>query len=169
MKKRKLLALTGSVCMILMLAALPFMAACSEEAAPTTTPTRPTAPSPTTITPPTTPTTPTTPPGQTTPATPPTLNNVGVVTLEVLNPQGEIPTPKPAGALNPRVTDLAGKTIALVANRKAGANLFSDLFIEALKVKVPTAVCVQYERVRDATKAFTTDYKPEAFVHFMGD
>ena len=56
------------------------------------------------------------------------------VTLEVLNPRGEIP-PLPILSLAPRVTDLAGKTIGIYWNEKAGGNNFWDVIEELLKGK----------------------------------
>jgi hypothetical protein len=58
------------------------------------------------------------------------------VTLEVLNPLGEI-TPPPTLGISPRVADLNGKTVALMDNWKTGAVYLQDRFEELLKKKYP--------------------------------
>lgn len=62
---------------------------------------------------------------------------VAQVTLEVMNPQAEMPPPPYVGGLAPGVGDLAGKRIGLIANNKAGAELFLSKIEELLKAKVP--------------------------------
>ncbi len=58
------------------------------------------------------------------------------VTLEVLNPLGEI-EPPPTLGINPRVPDLNGKTVALMDNWKTGGVYLQDRFEELLKKKYP--------------------------------
>ena len=58
------------------------------------------------------------------------------VTLEVLNPLGEI-TPPPTLGINPRIPDLSGKTVALMDNWKTGGVYLQDRFEELLKKKYP--------------------------------
>ena len=58
------------------------------------------------------------------------------VTIQVLNPAGEI-EPPPTLGLNPRLSDLNGKTIALMDNWKAGGVYLQDRFEELLKKKYP--------------------------------
>jgi hypothetical protein len=70
---------------------------------------------------------------------PPMSDNVK---LELLDPRGEIEIIKKYG-LAKRVTDLAGKRIALVHNQKAGASTFLDAVEELLKEKFPTATFVK--------------------------
>ena len=65
------------------------------------------------------------------------------VTLEVLNPRGEI-KPPPTLAPSPRVTDLAGKRIGIYWNGKSGGNNFWDVAEDLLKEKFPTATTVRY-------------------------
>jgi hypothetical protein len=60
----------------------------------------------------------------------------GNVTLEVLNPLGEI-EPPPTLGLNPRSPDLNGKTIALMDNWKTGGVYLQDRFEELLKKRFP--------------------------------
>lgn len=48
-------------------------------------------------------------------------------------------------APKPRVADLAGKKIALVANYKAGAELFLTKIEELMKAKYPTATILRFK------------------------
>jgi hypothetical protein len=59
------------------------------------------------------------------------------VTLEVLNPLGEI-VPPPTLGLNTRIPDLNGKTVALMDNWKTGGVYLQDRFEELLKKKYPS-------------------------------
>ncbi len=68
--------------------------------------------------------------------------NEKTVELTLLNPRGVI-EPPPIFAPAPRVTDLAGKKIALIHNMKQGANTFLDAVEELLKVKYPTATLLR--------------------------
>jgi hypothetical protein len=58
------------------------------------------------------------------------------VTIQVLNPAGEI-EPPPTLGLNPRLSDLNWKTIALMDNWKPGGVYLQDKFEELLKKKYP--------------------------------
>lgn len=58
------------------------------------------------------------------------------VTLEVLNPLGEV-IPPPTLGISPRLTDLNGKTVALMDNWKTGGVYLQDRFEELLKKKYP--------------------------------
>jgi hypothetical protein len=58
------------------------------------------------------------------------------VTLEVLNPLGEI-SPPPTLGISPRLTDLNGKTVALMDNWKTGGVYLQDRFEELLKQRFP--------------------------------
>ena len=58
------------------------------------------------------------------------------VTLEVLNPMGEV-IPPPILGINPRIPDLNGKTVALMDNWKTGGVYLQDRFDEFLKKKFP--------------------------------
>ncbi len=62
--------------------------------------------------------------------------SAGEVTLEVLNPLGEI-LPPPTLGINPRVANLNGKTVALMDNWKTGGVYLQDRFEELLKKKFP--------------------------------
>jgi len=63
------------------------------------------------------------------------------VSLEVVNPRGEIPPPKTLG-ISPRGGSLDGKKIVLIDNGKYGASNFLDVLAEMIKHKYPTATVV---------------------------
>ena len=65
------------------------------------------------------------------------------VTIEVLNPRGEI-KPPPTLAPSPRIGDLAGKKIGIYWNGKQGGNNFWDVVEELLKEKFPTAKIMRF-------------------------
>jgi hypothetical protein len=58
------------------------------------------------------------------------------VTLEVLNPLGEV-EPEPTLGISPRISDLKGKTVALMDNWKTGGVYLQDRFEELLKKQFP--------------------------------
>jgi len=92
------------------------------------------------------------------------------VTLEVMNPQAEIPPPPAVGRLAPRVGDLAGKTIGLIANSKPGAELFLTKIEELLKAKVPTATIVRLRMMNvKPEQAKSLASKVDTFIHATGD
>jgi hypothetical protein len=62
--------------------------------------------------------------------------------LEVLNPRGELRV-EVEGLSNPRVTDLAGKKILLIPNRRPGTNFFITALEEVLKEKYPAATTIR--------------------------
>jgi hypothetical protein len=66
------------------------------------------------------------------------------VTLEVVNPRGEIPPP-PFFPLSPRVKELAGKRIGLYWIGKAGGDNFWDGVEELLSAKYPSATILRYQ------------------------
>jgi hypothetical protein len=96
------------------------------------------------------------------------------VTLEVMNPRGEIPPPPTIG-INKRVPDLAGKKIVLIDNGKFGANNFLDVIAEMLKEKYPTATIVMYPKpsaqtITDLPKWYpTVKQQGDLFVFGVGD
>ena len=64
------------------------------------------------------------------------------VTLEVLEPKGELNDPRREGLSNPRLTDLNGKTIALMSIHvdalfQFGTELFFDILEEELRARYP--------------------------------
>lgn len=96
------------------------------------------------------------------------------VTLEVMNPRGEIPPPPTIG-INPRVPDLAGKKIVLVDNGKFGADNFLEVVAQLLKQKFPTTTIVMYPKpaaqtITDMPKWYpTVKQQGDLFVFGVGD
>jgi hypothetical protein len=96
------------------------------------------------------------------------------VTLEVMNPRGEIPPPTTLG-LSTRVADLAGKKIVLVDNGKFGANNFLEVIAQMLKQKYPTATIVMYPKpaaqtITDMPKWYpTVAQQGDLYVFGVGD
>lgn len=96
------------------------------------------------------------------------------VTLEVMNPRGEIPPPPTLG-INPRVPDLAGKKIVLIDNGKFGASNFLDALADMLKQKYPAATIVMYPKpaaqtITDLPKWYpTVKQQGDLFVFGVGD
>ncbi len=92
------------------------------------------------------------------------------VTLEVLNPRGEIP-PIPALAPAARVSDLLGKTIGIYWNGKQGGNNFWDVTEGLIKEKIPTAKLVRYKGPFDLgdKTAATFAKEVDVFLYGVGD
>lgn len=96
------------------------------------------------------------------------------VTLEVMNPRGEIPPPPTLG-INPRVPDLAGKKIVLIDNGKFGASNFLEVIAQMLKQKYPTATIVMYPKpaaqtITDMPKWYpTVKQQGDLFIFGVGD
>ena len=137
--KRKVTIL-GFIFLALILAAMPFMAACGEEEPAPTTPTTPVTP----VTP-ATPTTPTTP---ATPVTPPVVEPVatgdsGDGMFTVLNPRG-IEPPREFQAISPRLDTLSGKKVGVV-NLLGGNDIVMTTIAPSIKALVPDCDAVYYE------------------------
>jgi hypothetical protein len=96
------------------------------------------------------------------------------VTLEVMNPRGEIPPPVTIG-LTPRVPDLAGKKIVLVDNGKFGADNFLNVIAAMLKQRFPTATIVMdpkpsAQTITDLPKWYpTVKQQGDLFIFGVGD
>jgi hypothetical protein len=92
------------------------------------------------------------------------------VTLEVLNPRGEI-KPPPTFAPTPRVADLAGKRIGIYWNGKSGGKNFWDVTEELLKEKFPTATILRYRGPFDLGEkvAGTLAKEVDVFIYGVGD
>ncbi|MGD1211728.1 MAG: hypothetical protein ABR973_10280 [Candidatus Acidiferrales bacterium] len=96
------------------------------------------------------------------------------VTLEVMNPRGEIPPPKTLG-ISPRGGNLDGKKIVLIDNGKYGASNFLDALADMLKQKYPTATIVMYPKpaaqtITDLPKWYpTVKQQGDLFVFGVGD
>ncbi len=96
------------------------------------------------------------------------------VTLDVMNPRGEIPPPPTVG-ISPRVNALAGKRIVLIDNGKFGASNFLDVVAQILKQKYPTATIVMYPKPAAQTITDLPHWYPtvkqqgDLFVFGVGD
>jgi len=96
------------------------------------------------------------------------------VTLEVMNPRGEIPPPKTLG-ISPRGASLDGKKIVLIDNGKFGASNFLDALADMLKQKYPTATIVMYPKPAAQTITNLPNWYPtvkqqgDLFVFGVGD
>jgi len=96
------------------------------------------------------------------------------VTLEVMNPRGEIPPPKTLG-ISPRGGSLDGKKIVLIDNGKYGASNFLDALADKLKQKYPSATIVMdpkpaAQTITDLPKWYpTVKQQGDLFVFGVGD
>jgi predicted GTPase len=96
------------------------------------------------------------------------------VTLEVMNPRGEIPPPKTVG-ISPRGGSLDGKKIVLIDNGKYGASNFLDALADMLKEKYPKATVVMYPKPAAQTITALPKWYPtvkqqgDLFVFGVGD
>jgi len=96
------------------------------------------------------------------------------VTLEVMNPRGEIPPPKTLG-ISPRGGNLDGKKIVLIDNGKYGASNFLDALADKLKQKYPGATIVMdpkpaAQTITDLPKWYPTiKQQGDLFVFGVGD
>ncbi len=96
------------------------------------------------------------------------------ITLEVMNPMGEIEPPATLG-ISSRVGNLAGKRIALMHNHKPGASNLLDALEKLLSKRYPTASFVRgYETDPVMPPKDPDTYKKAAancdtFIFAMGD
>jgi len=96
------------------------------------------------------------------------------VTLEVMNPRGEIPPPKTLG-ISQRGGSLDGKKIVLIDNGKYGASNFLDALADKIKEKYPKATVVMYPKpaaqtITDLPKWYpTVKQQGDLFVFGVGD
>ena len=96
------------------------------------------------------------------------------VTLEVMNPRGEIPPPKTLG-ISPRGGGLDGKKIVLIDNGKYGASNFLDALADKIKQKYPSATVVMdpkpaAQTITDLPKWYPTiKQQGDLFVFGVGD
>ena len=102
-----------------------------------------------------------------------TKSRSGGVTLEVLNPRGEIP-PITTKGIVPRLRDLDSKKIGLVDNGKAGADYFLDATEELLKSKFPGMTVLRFRKtegtINPAPKMYSAvAEKCDAFIYATGD
>lgn len=92
------------------------------------------------------------------------------VTIEVLNPRGEIVLDDLHG-ISPRLPDLAGKTIGLYANGKSGINEFLNIIESQFKQKHPTVTIKRYAGAFDVGDKLAGQIAKEvnAVVYGVGD
>lgn len=97
------------------------------------------------------------------------------VSLAVLNPRGDVSPPLLTG-LQPRVTSLEGKRIALLENGKQGAKEFMDALAEQLMQRYPSATVLRIPKPEGSRFAFDAKaWYPEVarqadvFAYGMGD
>lgn len=96
------------------------------------------------------------------------------VTIEVMNPRGEIPPPKTLG-ISARGGGLDGKKIVLIDNGKYGASNFLDVLADMIKQKYPAATVVMYPKpaaqtITDLPKWYpTVKQQGDLFVFGVGD
>jgi hypothetical protein len=89
------------------------------------------------------------------------------VTLEVMNPRGEIPPP-PFNAPSERVTNLDGKTVGIYWIGKAGGDNFWDGVEELLNEKYPNTKTVRYRGPFDLGDARAAQIIKEVDTMFYG-
>ncbi|MFC1920542.1 hypothetical protein ACFLYQ_02325 [Chloroflexota bacterium] len=97
--------------------------------------------------------------------------NTEAVSLEVLNPRGEVDHP-PTVPPNPRITSLDGKKVALYWNSKENGYVFWDAIEVELKKACPSATILRYNGAFDIGDAIAERIKADgvdAFMYGMGD
>ena len=95
----------------------------------------------------------------------------GLVTLEVLNPQGEVPVVEET-APSPRLDTLDGKTIAMISNGHPDVNVVLEEIEQNIKEKYPTANFVHMRTGSgyNLTEEQINEIKGyDAYVHGIGD
>ncbi|MBZ5696386.1 MAG: hypothetical protein LAN36_13630 [Acidobacteriia bacterium] len=96
------------------------------------------------------------------------------VTLEVMNPRGEIPPPQTVG-ISPRGGKLDGKKVVLIDNGKFGADNFLWVIGQLIKQKYPGATVVMYPKPSAQTITALPKWYPtvkqqgDLFVFGVGD
>jgi hypothetical protein len=95
---------------------------------------------------------------------------VAQVTLQVLNPRGEITLP-PVSAPSARIANLEGKKVGLYWNGKAGGNHFWNSIEQLLKDKLPKTNILRYEGAFDLGDSLAAKMAKEtdAFLYGVGD
>ena len=97
-------------------------------------------------------------------------SDVSEVTLQVLNPRGEITLP-PVSSPSTRVPDLEGKKIGLYWNEKPGGIHFWNGIEQLLKEKLPDATILRYSGAFDLGDELAARIAREtdAFLYGVGD
>ncbi len=90
------------------------------------------------------------------------------ISLICFNPQGTVETTPPVGLSNPRLKDLAGKTIGIFWDGKKGGDNFCIAVEELLKERYPTAITrrLAWGDINAAEKAQS---EVDAFIYGVGD
>jgi len=98
------------------------------------------------------------------------MSAVAEVTIEVLNPRGEIELDKVYG-ITPRVPDLAGKTIGLYGNGKGGTEAFLNVIEGYIKQSYPAVTIKRYNGAFDVGDKLAQQIAKEvsAVVYGVGD
>jgi hypothetical protein len=98
------------------------------------------------------------------------LGDDSAVVLDVMNPRGEILPPQTV-APTPRLNDLAGKTIGLYWNGKAGADNLLDALEVLLRERFPATKIRRYEGPLDVGETLAADLseQTDTFVYGVGD
>ena len=96
--------------------------------------------------------------------------DVSEVTLQVLNPRGEITLP-PVSPPSSRISDLKGKTIGLYWNEKPGGIHFWNGIEKLLKEKLPDTIVLRYSGSFDLGDelAGRIARETDAFLYGVGD
>lgn len=84
------------------------------------------------------------------------------------NPQGVVEPPAPSGLVNPRVSDLAGKRIAVIWDGKKGGDNYCIAVEELLKTRYPTATTMRLVW-GDAEAAARAKREMDTFIYGVGD
>jgi len=92
------------------------------------------------------------------------------VTIQVLNPRGEITLP-PLSPPSKRISDLKGKKIGLYWNEKQGGNHFWNGIEQLLKEKLPETAILRYSGAFDLGDELAAKMAKEvdAFLYGVGD
>lgn len=92
------------------------------------------------------------------------------VTLQVLNPRGEITLP-PLSPPSKRISDLKGKKVGLYWNEKQGGNHFWNGIEQLLKEKLPETAILRYSGAFDLGDELAAKMAKEvdAFLYGVGD
>ena len=95
------------------------------------------------------------------------------ISLEVLNPMGVIEPPQTLG-LAPRISDLAGKKVAMLHNGKPGVKNLYDVLEELLKQKYPSITLLREyppgSLAAERAEEFQQVAKEcDAFIYAIGD
>jgi hypothetical protein len=99
-----------------------------------------------------------------------TASNPPDISLQVLNPRGEITLP-PVSAPSARIADLAGKKIGLYWNEKPGGNHFWNGIEQLLKEKLPETEVLRYSGAFDLGDELASKMAKEVdvFLYGVGD